>query len=160
MGPFILDEAESRACTLDFIDTNVLVYVRDRTDANKQGLAAEWMAALWETRRGRLSWQVLQEYYLNMTTKLSQPRDPEAVREDIVSLGSWHPVGPDGEVLELAWKVQDRFGMSWWDALIVAAAIPSGCRWLLTEDLQDGQNIMGLTVVSPFEHAPGDLLGT
>ena len=114
------------------------------------------MATLWETRRGRLSWQVLQEYYVTMTTKLALPRSPEAVREDILSLRSWNPVGPDGEIMELAWTVQDRFGLSWWDALIAAAAIRSGCRWLLTEDLPEGQDIMGLTVVSPFEHLPRD----
>ena len=142
-----------------FVDTNVLVYVRDRTEAEKQGRAAEWMAALWETRRGRLSWQVLQEYYVTMTTKLATPRDSEAVREDVLSLRSWRPVGPDGDVMEVAWTIQDRYGLSWWDALIAASAIRSGCRWLLTEDLQDGQGLLELTVANPFLHAPVDLLG-
>lgn len=142
-----------------FVDTNVLVFARDGTEAWKQARAASWMAALWETNRGRLSWQVLQEYYVTMTMKLDHPRDPEWVREDILSLRAWKPQGTDFESMEMAWSVQDRFGLSWWDALIVSAAIRTGSRWLLTEDLQGGQDLLGVTVVSPFDDAPEDLLG-
>jgi predicted nucleic acid-binding protein len=142
-----------------FVDTNVLVYVRDRTEAHKQRQAAEWMAALWNTRRGRLSWQVLQEYYVTMTRTLDRPRDPARVRDDVLALRSWKPKATDFEAMELAWAVQDSYSLSWWDALIVAAALRSGSRWLLTEDLQDGQDLMGITVVSPFARTPEDVLG-
>ncbi len=142
-----------------FVDTNVLVYVRDRTDDEKQRRAAAWLSALWESRRGRLSYQVLQEYYVTMTAKLDPPRAVADAREDVWALRSWKPEPTEYKTLETAWTVQDRSGLSWWDALIVAAALGAGCRWLLTEDLQDGQEILGLRVVDPFRHAPEDILG-
>lgn len=142
-----------------FVDTNVLVYVRDRSEEEKQRLAAAWMAVLWESRRGRLSHQVLQEYYVTATSRLEPPRPLEDVREDVWALRSWKPHAPDYETMETAWTVQDRFGLSGWDALIVAAALRTGSRWLLTEDLQDGQDLMGVTVVNPFRHAPEEVLG-
>ncbi|MCJ7630698.1 MAG: PIN domain-containing protein [Longimicrobiales bacterium] len=142
-----------------FVDTNILVYVRDRTEEEKQSRAAEWMAALWDTHRGRLSMQVLQEYYVTVTRKLDPPRTLEEAREDVLSLRAWEPVLIDENILEDGWTVQDRYGFSWWDALIVAAAARSGSRWLLSEDFQDGQELFGLTIVSPFVHEPGSILG-
>lgn len=142
-----------------FVDTNVLVYVRDRTDEAKQRRAAEWMAALWDRRAGRLSVQVLQEYYVTLTRKLDPPRSREEAREDVGSLRAWAPHAADELVMELAWDIEDRFGFSWWDALIVAAAVRAGCGWLLTEDLQDGQEILGVRIISPFTHAPVEVLG-
>lgn len=76
-----------------------------------------------------------------------------------MALRAWKPTGTDFEAIEPAWTVQARYGLSWWDALIVAATLRSGSRWLLTEDLQAGQEILGLTVVSPFQSAPEDRLG-
>ncbi|MGH7447714.1 MAG: PIN domain-containing protein [Longimicrobiales bacterium] len=142
-----------------FVDTNVLVYVRDRTDEEKQRRAAEWMAALWDSRLGRLSVQVLQEYYITLTRKLSPPRTAEEAREDVIALGVWRPATIDLGTLELAWEIQDRFALSWWDSLIVAAAVEMRCRHLLTEDLQDGQVVGGVAILNPFLHAPGEVLG-
>lgn len=142
-----------------FVDTNVLVYARDRSEEEKQRRAAAWMAALWETRRGRLSHQVLQEYYVTTTSKLDPPRNVADAREDTWALRSWKPHAPDYETMEIAWEVQARFRISWWDALIVAAAVRGRSRWLLSEDLQDGQDFMGVTVVDPFRHAPEEILG-
>jgi predicted nucleic acid-binding protein len=142
-----------------FVDTNVLVYVRDRTDEEKQRQAAEWLTALWDTRLGRLSVQVLQEYYVTVTVKLTPPRELEEAREDVIALTAWRPATPDLRTLERAWDLQDRFAFSWWDSLIVAAALEPRCRWLLSEDLQDGQVVDGLTIISPFSHTPDDVLG-
>ena len=57
-----------------------------------------------------------------------------------------------------AWDVQDRYGYSWWDSLLVAAALQAGCRYLLTEDLQDGQVIGSMTIISPFVQEPERIL--
>lgn len=141
-----------------FVDTNVLVYVRDLAEEEKQRRAAEWMAALWDTGLGRLSYQVLAEYYVVATGKLDPPRSDEEAREDVLALAAWDPVAVDGALMERAWDVQDRHGVSWWDALIVAAALRSRCRCILTEDLQDGQEIGGLTVISPFTNPPDAVL--
>jgi predicted nucleic acid-binding protein len=141
-----------------FVDTNVLVYARDRTDEEKNRQALGWLAALWQERAGRLSWQVLQEYYVTVTRKLDLPRDVGLARGDVASLVTWHPMSVDLPTIDAAWRLEDRFGLSWWDALIVAAAQASECTHLLSEDLQDGQVFDGLTVVSPFTHTPEDVL--
>lgn len=141
-----------------FVDTNVLVYVRDRAEEEKQRRAAEWMAALWDTGLGRLSYQVLQEYYVVTTLKLDPPRSEEEAREDVLALAAWDPAVVDRTVIERAWNVQDRHGFSWWDALILAAAHRTRCRHLLTEDLQDGQEVDGVTIVSPFTSPPDAIL--
>ena len=141
-----------------FVDTNVLVYVRDRTDERKHRRATDWMAALWEARAGRLSWQVLQEYYVTATRKLDPPRSPADAREDLASLATWRPIPTDLAVVDVAWGIEDRFGLSWWDSLIVAAAKVSACTHLLTEDLQDGQDLDGLRVINPFTTAPAEFL--
>ncbi len=141
-----------------FVDTNVLVYVRDRSDEEKQRRAAEWVGALWETGLGRLSYQVLQEYYVTLTSKLDPPRRVRDARDDVTALRAWNPVGIDHRTIEGACDAQDRFGYSWWDALILAAALQAGSRYLLSEDLQTGQAIDTLTIVSPFEHTPDEIL--
>jgi predicted nucleic acid-binding protein len=142
-----------------FVDTNVIVYARDRTDEEKHRRALEWLAVLWDERAGRLSWQVLQEYYVTATRKLRPPRDTTDAREDVASLVTWQPIPVDVSVMDGAWAVEDRFGLSWWDALIVAAAQAGGCTHLLTEDLQDGQSFGDVLVVNPFVNAPDEVLG-
>jgi len=141
-----------------FVDTNVLVYARDASDVAKQEMAREWMARLWDSRAGRVSTQVLQEFYVNATRKLESRLGPAPVRADIEALTSWKPLTTDASLLVVAWDIEDRFGFSFWDSLIVAAAQRAGCTHLLTEDLQDGQVVDGLTIVDPFLHAPDSVL--
>ena len=118
-----------------FVDTNVLVYVRDLTEPGKQPRAAEWMAYLWRSRLGRLSVQVLQEYYTTVTQKLKPGMQPRAAQADVRSFAAWRPLTIDMDVLEGGWALQDRFQLSWWDALIVSAAQLGGCQYIHTEDL-------------------------
>lgn len=141
---------------LVFVDTNVLVYLRDSRDARKQAAAAEWMGVLWEDRSGRISPQVLHEYYVTVTAKLVPGLPAAEAREDVLALRAWDPPSPTTELLETAWDEQDRWGFSFWDSLVVAAARLQGCRILLTEDLSHGQDLHGLRVVSPFRERPGD----
>jgi predicted nucleic acid-binding protein len=60
----------------------------------------------------------------------------------------------DAALIESGWKLQDRYRLSYWDALIVAAAKVASCRYLLTEDLQTGQKLDGIEVVNPFLRGP------
>lgn len=60
-------------------------------------------------------------------------------------------------MLEDSWTIEDRYGLSFWDALVVAAARSATCEYLLTEDLQDGQELEGLTVLSPFTRTPASI---
>ena len=141
-----------------FVDTNVLVYRRDSAQGEKQAQAEAWMERLWAARSGRLSYQVLQEYYVTVTSKLKPGLDGVSARNDVRSLLAWHPVTIDAGVVEAAWVIQDRYQLSWWDALIVGAAQVANCRLLLTEDLQDGQELGEVRVVSPFNNSPESVL--
>ena len=140
-----------------FVDTNVLVYSRDSTEAGKQRLALDWLTHLWKERAGRVSFQVLQEFYVTVTDKLDPGMDPATARRDVRSLLAWNPVPVDARMVEIAWTVQDRFSLSWWDALIVAAAQVADCGYLLSEDLQEGQEFGPLRVVNPFRTAPASI---
>ena len=135
---------------LFFVDTNILVYARDKSESAKQPLAREWLEHLWKTQQGRISIQVLQEYYQVVTRRLQPGLMRSIAQEDIRDLMTWGPVAVDRQVLEHAWVAEEQFGLSWWDALIVGAARKAGCRYLLTEDLQNGQDLDGLTIVDPF----------
>jgi predicted nucleic acid-binding protein len=137
---------------LVFVDTNVLLYALDTADPDKQRAAAEWRAQLWRSRRGRISYQVLQEFYAQAIRK--GPSGAEAARAEIRDLFAWEPITVDAIVIEAAWELQDRFSLSFWDALIAGAAKTADCRYLLTEDLSHGQDLDGLQVVSPFRVAP------
>lgn len=138
-----------------FVDTKVLVYARDASEPDKQQRAAAWMAHLWGTRTGRTSVQVLNEYYVTVTRKLSPGLDRSIARDDVRDLGAWWPTATDQATMTTAWDLEDRYSLSWWDSLIVASAIALGCDRLLTEDLQDGQEFGGLVVTDPFGHLPG-----
>ncbi len=140
-----------------FVDTNVLVYCWDASVPEKQARATAWMAALWERRTGRLSYQVLQEFYVTVTAKLKPGLDINAARRDVRDLLAWKPLPVDSRVLEGAWLLQDRYGVSWWDALIMAAAQAAGCRYLLSEDFQAGMKVSDLMMINPFRTSPADL---
>lgn len=137
-----------------FVDTNILVYALDAGAGPKQVQAREWMAMAWQSGRGRLSVQVLQEFYVTLTRKLRPGLPPERAREEVRALLPWHPIESGPAMLESAWNLQDRLQLSWWDALIVAAAHATRSRYLLTEALQDGQDLDGVLVINPFRHAP------
>lgn len=134
-----------------FVDTNVLVYARDPGEIDKHPVAVDWLQYLWQTRTGRLSVQVLQEYYQVVTRRLQPGRPRDLARADVRDLELWNPQTINAAVLEKAWSVEDRYGFSWWDALIIGAAQHVRCRYLLSEDLQHGQELEGLTVLNPFE---------
>jgi predicted nucleic acid-binding protein len=142
---------------LVFVDTNPLTYSRDPANPAKQAVAGLWIETLWRERTGRTSVQVLEEFYVTLTRKLKPGLDAFTAREDVSGLFAWDPVMMDGTLLTEAWRVEDRFRLSWWDSLIVAAAHRAQCPYLLTEDLQHGQDLGGTVVVNPFRSVPGDL---
>jgi len=137
-----------------FVDTNVLVYSRDASEPPKQKQAIAWMAFLWNEKCGRLSFQVLNEFYVTVTSKLQPGMDVQSAREDVRFLLAWRPIPVEARVVEGAWRVQDLYSLSWWDALIVSAAQVAKCRYLLTEDLQGHQNLGTVEVINPFQTDP------
>ncbi|MCY3840794.1 MAG: PIN domain-containing protein [Gammaproteobacteria bacterium] len=133
-----------------FVDTNVLVYRHDNTDPAKQSRADEWLSTLAQERAARVSYQVLQELFVTLTRKVQPATADEEARQIVRDLASWQPVRMDLAIMERAWVNQQQYLLSWWDALIVAAAQSVGCVALLTEDLQHGQELGEVQVVNPF----------
>jgi len=135
-----------------FVDTNVLLYSVDPSDAGKQEQAWEWLPLLWKQGRGSLSWQVLHEFYVNAIVKLRVAR-PEA-RKIVSAYSQWAPVDTSLGLIERAWHWMDQAQVSYWDGLIVSAAERAGCRWLLSEDFQAGRRFGAVTIVNPFRQGP------
>jgi predicted nucleic acid-binding protein len=136
------------------------VYREDVTDPAKQARANAWLSLLFERRQGRTSFQVMQELYSVLTQKLTAINAAEA-RQIVRELTAWRPVTPDVPLLERSWLLQERYSLSWWDALVVAAAHASHCRVLLTEDLQHDQVLDEVRVINPFrspERTPAEIL--
>ncbi|MBI4191202.1 MAG: PIN domain-containing protein [Betaproteobacteria bacterium] len=140
-----------------FVDSNVLVYARDPRDAAKQSRAAYWVSHLWKERLGRASAQVLYEYYVTVTRKLRPRVTSEDAWDDVKSFLAWRPQAIDEALLQRAREIEQRYRLSWWDSMVVAAAQLQDCALLLSEDLQDGTAFGGVTVRSPFTLAVEEL---
>ena len=140
-----------------FVDTNVLLYADDARDAAKRERARAWLLALWQGRIGRLSTQVLNEFYVNARKVGLGQGD---ARAKVRRFQLWQPWQIDHQTVETAWGVEARFGLNYWDALIVGAAAQSGCTHVLSEDLQHGQQIDAMTIVNPFLVTPQALIAT
>ncbi len=138
-----------------FVDTNVLICADDMRDAAKRLRAREWLLALWRQRAGRLSTQVLNEYYVNVTRKMGLAQGD--ARAKVRRFQLWQPWQIDHQTVETAWGVEARFGLGYWDSLIMAAAAQSGCTHLLSEDFQHGQQIDAVTIINPFLVPPNEL---
>lgn len=133
-----------------FVDTNVLVYAHD-IDAGKKYLTAKKILAdLWESREGALSTQVLHEFYVNVTRKISKPVARQLARTVVQTYEVWC-VETTAADIATAFRIEDEARISYWDALICAAAIKGGCERVLSEDLNAGQKIAGLRIENPFK---------
>jgi predicted nucleic acid-binding protein len=140
------------------VDANVLVYADDLSDGEKNRKAVEWLDLLWASRLGRVSTQVLNEYYVTVTRKLKPGLTQGDARAKVRRYQLWQPWQIDHQTVETAWGIEARFAVHYWDALIVASAQQAGCRYLLTEDLQHGQQLGPVTIVNPFIVQPRELL--
>ena len=134
-----------------FVDTNVLVYAHDATEAVRQPVARSLISDLWRTRSGALSTQVLQEFYVVATRKFDPPM-PRRQARDLVDAygGHWQLVEIDVALIVAASQLEERHSVSFWDALIVEAARRAGATRLVTEDLQSGRRLAGLHIDNPF----------
>ena len=135
----------------DFLDTNVLVYLVDRRNPAKQAVAQQLVSAALAERSGIISFQVVQETLQVLTRKARQvlPAADASELLHAVLLPLWQ-VHPTPALYERALQLQAKQGFSFYDSLIVAAALEAGCRRLLTEDLQHGQKVGSLRIENPF----------
>jgi predicted nucleic acid-binding protein len=139
-----------------FLDTNVLLYALDGAHPAKQRPSAAWLQHLWQGGNGRLSWQVLHEFYWNATRKLGL--GTALTRGWVNEFVLWRPIEASPGLLALAWEWQDRAQLAYWDALILAAALRSDAVYLLSEDFQAGRRYGACTVVNPFSTPPSALI--
>lgn len=137
-----------------FVDSNVFLYRMSAREPDKRPQAEAWTTLLWINQRGNLSWQVIHEFYANAVRKFKMK--PAEARFVASHLMQWNPVSPAAHSLERAWMWCDKARLNFWDALIVASAEQCRCRWLLSEDLQDGQIFGEVTIVNPFRKDPAD----
>jgi predicted nucleic acid-binding protein len=135
---------------LTFVDTNVLAYAHDRSETAKQPVARALLEGLWRDRAGVLSTQVVQELYVVATRKLAPPMPRGAARELVVLYATWPLVQVDAPLVLAASELEERHTLSFWDALVIAAAQRAGAARLVTEDLQPGRRIGGVAIENPF----------
>jgi predicted nucleic acid-binding protein len=133
-----------------FVDTNVLVYAYDADAGEKHGRAREILMDLWSSGPGAVSAQVLQEFYVTVTRKLPKPLSRRRAREVVATYQAWPVHSPNVDDVVAASELEERHRFSFWDALIVVSAQRSGATTLLSEDLQPGRRIGGLTITNPF----------
>lgn len=136
-----------------FVDTNVLAYAHDASEAERQPLARALLEELWADRSGVLSTQVLQEFYVVATRKFRPPMPRAEAREIVALYATWPVVQVDVELLLDAASLEEAAQLSFWDALIVEAARRAGAERLVTEDLGAGRRIGELTIENPFASA-------
>ncbi len=133
-----------------FVDTNILVYAYDFTAEEKNKTAADVVAGLWGTGKGIISTQVLQEFYVTVVQKIPNPLDDQKAAGIIRDLLSWKLVVNNGFTILEAISIQKRYQLSFWDSLIIEAAISGGANMLLTEDLSHQQTIENVKICNPF----------
>jgi predicted nucleic acid-binding protein len=132
-----------------FVDTNVLIYAHDIDATFKQAAAKSVLQELWTERSGVLSMQVLQEFYVNVTRKITRPISRASARLIVNSYSTWCVESVPADIAT-AFRIEDEARIGFWDALIVASAVKSGATQILSEDLNPGQVIAGIRIVSPF----------
>ena len=136
-----------------FLDSNVLIYLFDETDARKNQRAEDVVRQSLETGHGCISYQVVQETINVVTRKLNAAREDACEFLDRVLIPLWR-VQPTRALYRRGLDLQRRYGFSFYDSLVIAAGLEAGCRTLYSEDLQHGQQVEGLTVVDPFRSSP------
>jgi predicted nucleic acid-binding protein len=135
-----------------FVDSNVFLYIFDEDSPTKRDRAEAWLSWIWENACGALSWQVVQEFYWNALRKFRTR--PEQARAYVNLMSEWNPPNVTIDLVERAWHWTDEAHVSFWDALIVAAAERTRCRYLLSEDFQAGYRFGSVVVLNPFDTTP------
>ncbi len=140
-----------------FVDTSVLILSEDgaQPEAREQVMAV--LRLLWQQRRGRLSTQVLNDFYRLVTTRIQPPMPNGDARAEVRRYQRWQPWAIDHATVESAWSIESRFGLPYADALIVAAAKAQGCSRLLSLELKHELQLDSVQILNPLLMAPESL---
>lgn len=135
-----------------FLDTNIFIYSIDasRGQSKKRDVARQIVEEHIRKDSGAISIQVLQEFYQVATQKIQVPLSTDEALEYLHYMAILETVLPDFNMVVAAIRLHQKHSLSFWDALILQAAIIAGCFQILSEDLQDGFYLDNLTVKNPF----------
>jgi len=143
-----------------FVDSTTLLYPLDPTEPAKGTICDRWLSLIVASSTLVLAVQVLNEVHAIVWRKPRFEYARPGIRDHLRNYHVYCSAPAQSpERQEQAWSIQDQFGVQWWDALLLASANAAGCTHFLSEDLNDGQNYGGVIAVSPFRHAPEDVLG-
>jgi predicted nucleic acid-binding protein len=131
-----------------FFDTSVLVYSDDPRDPAKRARALDLIQEYLRSRKGAVSLQVLQEYFVSATGKLKL--DSGLARQRVEVFAKFHVAEPVVDDILAAIDIHRLHSFSFWDALVLRMAIRTGCRVLFSEDMQHGRIIDGVEIINPF----------
>jgi len=140
-----------------FIDSTTFLYSHDITDPAKRDAARRWLASLTVSGTGRSNLQVLNEVTNVLIRKTRRFGDGDV----FARVDTFSGFGTDPLTRSACLAARDlhrTYRYSWWDCVLLASALELGCTHFLSEDLQDGQAIEGLTIVDPFAHTPQQIL--
>lgn len=136
---------------MKFLDTNILVYAYDIDEKSKHQTAKDILADCWNSRTGAISTQVLQEFYVTLTHKLSRKLPTNEVREIVRDFLSWPIYQIIPTDIAKASELEDQYGYTFWDSLVITAAQNASAEILYSEDMQDGQKLDDLKIINPFK---------
>lgn len=139
-----------------FIDSNVFLYAIEEDATLKGERCGEWLRHLLRSALGLTSLQVMNEITNVLLKRGKIP--PEQAFSIVDGFQLFGTVAINLETVAAARLIHFETGYSWWDSLLLAAAIEQGCAYFLSEDLQDSRRIRGLTIISPFRHSPAQIL--
>ncbi len=133
-----------------FVDTNILVYAHDAAAGERHDVAVALMDSLWTSRSGVLSTQVLQEFSVSVRKRAQNPMPREELLRTLDDYMAWEIVVNDQVSVREAIVLEERYQISFWDALIVQAANAAAVETLYSEDLSHGQRYGAVELVNPF----------
>lgn len=143
-----------------FADSTTLLYPLDPTELKKGAICDTWLRTVTTSSTLVLGVQVLNEVHSIVWRKPAFASARPGIRNHLRQYHRFCTAPPQTpERQEQAWSLQDRYGVQWWDALLLASANAAGCDHFLSEDLNDGQVYGGVTAINPFRHKPEDVLG-
>lgn len=132
-----------------FVDTNILIYALDPSEAEKRQVSADLLRETIRTRTLTLSPQSLNECY-RVLTQRRKLMPVDQARAYIRTLAPWAIAPLDAKTTEQAFAIQDETGAGWWDSLMLTSAVQAQCRLFVSEGLQHGRVVSGMRIANPF----------
>lgn len=133
-----------------FLDANILVYANDKFGKDKSVISQEIIFELLEKDKGVVSAQVLNEFFVVVTQKIERTISVDLAEKEIVQFCSFEVVELDENMTLKAIGLSRKHRLSFWDALIIAAAAHADCALIYSEDFSDGRIIDGIKIKNPF----------